>query len=154
MIEFCYPDKSNIDRVKSLYLKHRDSLGIPFERVFDAMLDNKNFVVAMDGELVIGLCGIHFRKRYGFYEVEHLCVDSAYRNQHIAIRMLQILFSKAISQNRRLFCYPVFCAYAIDGMENNKFYDRLCTNYHLVKRKNIVLRRYYFDVEGVMKYGS
>lgn len=138
------PNKDNIEQIKILYKKNKDALGIPYGRVFDAMIDNPNFVVCTteDGK-VVGFCGVHYRPRLGYFEIEHLCVDIYYRKQHIAMTMLHELISKHRSQN-----IP-FCALAIDGMENNNFYDRICDYYVKVPRKYCVLRRYTINTDKV-----
>ena len=139
------PSADNIEQIKILYKKNKDALGIPYGRVFDAMIDNPNFVVCTteDGK-VVGFCGVHYRPRLGYYEIEHLCVDIYHRKQHIAMTMLYELISKYKSQN-----IP-FCALAIDGMENNNFYDRICDYYVKVPRKYCVLRRYTINTDKVI----
>ena len=140
-----HPNRDNIEKIKVLYKKNKDALGIPFGRVFDAMIDNQDFVVCIsDNGEIMGFCGIQYRPRLGYFEIEHLCVDTLYRKQHIATVMLKTLISRY-----RLCCLP-FCALAIDGMENNTFYDRISKGYTKVPRKHCTLRRYIIDVDKVI----
>lgn len=138
------PTKDNIGQIQILYKKNRDALGIPFGRVFDAMIDNPNFVVCtMDDGTVVGFCGVHYRPRLGYFEIEHLCVDIYHRKQHLATTMLRDLINSHKSQD------VPFCALAIEGMPNNAFCDKISKGYERVPRKHCILRRYEIDIDKV-----
>lgn len=154
------PDKSNIDQVIKLYKENRDTLGIPFNRIFDEMVEDKNFLIMVNSNNdVVGFCGFKYKPIKKYYEIEHLCVSPAFRNNHIAIKLLQYhlnfnyvnAFGNSLLPISRTI--PVV-AYAVDGKENNSFYDKISTHYDIVPRKTKVLREYYLDIDRILNYGS
>ena len=124
------PNESQKQEIKDIYIKNRDTLGIPFNRVFDEMVVDKNFFVACEETTnkVIGFCGLKYRPRLKYYEIEHLCVDKEYRKNHVAILMLRYLVVSCYKNKNinKLFSSPTpIVAFAVDGSANNSFYDRL-----------------------------
>lgn len=154
------PDKSNIDQVVTLYKENRDTLGIPFNRVFDEMLEDKNFLIAVDDNgIVAGFCGFKYKPRMRYYEIEHLCVSPQFRNNHIALKLLQYHLNFNYINNLGYSLLPnkpriPVVAYAVDGKENNGFYDKISTKFDNVPRKTKMLRRYYLDIDRILAYGS
>ena len=150
------PNKFNIEQVEKLYKQNRDTLGIPFNRIFSEMLEDKNFLVMEDENgYVVGFCGFKYKKKYGYYEIEHLCVDPKFRNKHVAMTLLQ--FQILLHYNNgvnKLFLAPAVVAYAVDGADNNSFYDKISVRYDIVPKKTKVLRRYWLDVDRIRNYGS
>ena len=154
------PDKSNIDQVVTLYKENRDTLGIPFNRIFDEMLEDKNFLVAVDDNgTVAGFCGFKYKPTKRYYEIEHLCVSPQFRNNRLAIRLLQYHinfnyvnnFGNSLLPNKPRI--PIV-AFAVDGKENNSFYDKVSTHYDVEPRKTKTLRKYYLDIDRILNYGS
>lgn len=154
------PDKSNIDQVVTLYKENRDTLGIPFNRIFDDMLEDKNFLVAVDDNgIVAGFCGFKYKPTKRYYEIEHLCVSPQFRNNRLAIRLLQYHinfnyvnnFGNSLLPNKPRI--PIV-AFAVDGKENNSFYDKVSTHYDVEPRKTKTLRKYYLDIDRILNYGS
>ena len=155
------PDSDKMNQVIKLYKENRDTLGIPFNRVFEELLEDKNFLVAVDSNSnVIGFCGFKYKPRKRYYEIEHLCVSPDYRNQRIAIKLLQyhLNFNYINNLGQSLLPskprYIPVVAYAVDGKENNTFYDKISTHYDIEPRKTKTLRRYYLDIDRILNYGS
>lgn len=154
------PDTSNIDQVISLYKDNRDTLGIPFSRIFERMLEDKNFLIIVDDNgTVAGFCGFRYKPVKKYYEIEHLCVDTKFRNNHLALRLLQyhLNFNYVNNLGTNLLSIglkiPVV-AYAVDGKDNNSFYDKFSSKFDIVPRKTKILRRYYLDIDRILNYGS
>lgn len=155
------PDKANMEQVVKLYKENRDTLGIPFNRVFEELAVDEKFVVALNDEgNVIGFCGFKYKPRKRYYEIEHLCVSSECRNNHIALKLLQYHLNFNYINNLGQSLLPVkpryipVVAYAVDGKENNTFYDKISTHYDNEPRKTKMLRRYYLDIDRILNYGS
>ena len=154
------PDTSNIEQIIRLYKDNRDVLGIPFNRVFDQILGDKTFaVIVLQDNTVAGFCGFKYKPRKQYYEIEHLCVDKKFRNNHFAIILLKhhlennyrpIIRQKLFVQSQRV---PIV-AYAVEGAENNSFYDRFSTRFDVVPKKTKVLREYFLDADRILNYGS
>ena len=160
-MNFCITnlDESNIEQVVALYKQNRDTLGIPFNRVFDELLEDKHFLVAMVNDVVIGFCGFKYKPRKRYYEIEHLCVHPDFRKNHVAIKLLQYHFNFNYINNLGQSLLPnrpriPVVAYAVDGKENNSFYDKISTKYDIEPRKTKTLRRYYLDIDRILNYES
>lgn len=153
------PDESHIEQIKKIYNQNRDTLGIPFSRVFDEMLVDPNFLVLLtDQNTVAGFCGFKYRPRKNYYEIEHLCIDVPYRRKGLAIKLLQfqLNFNYVVNCPRSLLylqSVPVV-AYAVDGKDNNIFYNNISKKFDIVPKKTKILRKYYLDVDRILKYGS
>lgn len=156
----CYiknPSEYDRDDIVTLYKENRATLSIPFSRVFDSMINNKNFWILRSKRTheLIGMCGIKLKPRKAEYEIEHLVVNKKYRNNGYAKILLYVAFSWFTpSKNRkRLFTdltLPV-CAYANVGAENNYFYDKVSNSKSIVHRKTMDLIRYVIDIEKLEK---
>lgn len=154
------PDKKDMDQVKVLYKQNRDTLGIPFNRVFDELLLDKNFLIMKDDNgYVAAFCGFKYKPRKGYFEIEHLCVNLKFRHNHLAIRLLQYHLNFNYVNNFGNSLLPnkpriAVVAYAVDGKENNSFYDKISSRFDKVPRKTKTLRRYYLDIDRILNYGS
>lgn len=143
-------DRNNI---VALYKENRAALSIPFSRVFDSMIGNKNFWILRSKKTneLIGMCGIKLKPRKAEYEIEHLVVSEKYRNQGYAKALLYIAatFFTPTKSRKRLFTdltLPV-CAYANVGADNNRFYDSISSDKSIVHRKTMDLIRYVLDTD-------
>ena len=154
------PNKEDMDQVKVLYKQNRDTLGIPFNRVFDELLLDKNFLVTKDNNgYVVAFCGFKYKPRKGYFEIEHLCVSPEFRHNHLAIKLLQYHLNFNYVNNfgnSLLLNKPRIdvVAYAVDGKENNSFYDKISTRFKIEPRKTKILRKYYLDIDRILAYGS
>ena len=149
------PNESDKESIMRIYKKNRDTLGIPFNRIFDEMIEDKNFIIAVseDGQLA-GFCGFKYKPRKHYYEIEHLCVDDKFRRNKLAIKLLQfhLRFNYTINTKGLFEVRPDVVAYAVEGKPNNVFYDRVSTKYEVVPKQTKVLRKYYLDVEKILNY--
>lgn len=154
----CYiTNPNNYDKkdIVALYKDNRETLSIPFSRVFDAMIDNKNFWILRDKKTheLIGMCGIKLKPRKLEYEIEHLVVNKKYRKHGYARILLYVAFTffTPDKNRKRLFAdltLPV-CAYANVGAENNQFYDAISNDRSVVHRKTMDLIRYVLDIDKI-----
>lgn len=139
--------------IVALYRANRATLSIPFSRVFDAMIGNKNFWILRSRKTneLIGMCGIKLKPRKMEYEIEHLVVNEKYRNHGYAKVLLYVAskFFTPARTRKRLFTdltLPV-CAYANVGAENNQFYASISSSNSIVPRKTMNLIRYVLDTD-------
>lgn len=143
-----------LPQIKTLYKQNRDTLGIPFNRIFDEMVDNTDFVVVVTEDMkLVGFCGFHYRPIKHYYEIEHLCIAEEYRNKGLAILVLQYFILRH-KQTALLPYLPTIVAYAVDGKPNNTFYDKISSSFELAPRKTKMLRKYYLSVDRILNYGS
>ena len=150
-----HPTIDDIQNIKCLYKKNKDTLSIPFERVFDAMLTDKNFwiIKTVDGEL-IGMCGLKLKPRKLEKEIIHLCIDTKFRRQRFATILCRTCLLNFTTSKVKLFQpednIPVV-AYAVKGAENNKFYDKFaCAKLECPKQTKILIR-YTLDINKLLE---
>lgn len=150
-----HPTVSDLPDIKRLYKQNRDTLSIPFSRIFDAMLVDENFwiIKSVDGEL-IGFCGIKLKPRKLEKEIIHLCVAEKFRRQHFASVLCKTCLLKFYQNKHGLFStvdnFPVV-AYAVKGAENNKFYDKLSTLKSECPKQTKILIRYVLDINKLLE---
>ena len=150
---FRHPTRNDMDALIEIYKQNRDTLGIPFSRVFDEIMRLPHFyVIVEDNNKVIAFGGIKEKPRCKEYEIIHLCVAEGYRRQHIGIDFCMYLLQQVKSTDTLLggylFKYPIY-AYAVKDKPNNKFYDCISKGSEIVEKKTTTLIKYEIDYEKI-----
>lgn len=114
-IDYRFATLNDLDNIKALWNKNTSVLGRYFISSLQEEILASKLLVAYDNDILVGFGGVYPRLREGLVEIDGLCVNSAYRGNHIASTLISMM---------QQYGLPIV-AEAVDGADNNKFYEKI-----------------------------
>lgn len=109
-----------------LWKKNRKKLGPCWKVTLEKRIGKGEYYYALEEDKCIGMVCMHYSKKYVRYELDALVISDEYRHRGYGTKLVKYVVDKTRSHNLLDECVPVYLS-ALEGDENNQFYDRFCT---------------------------
>lgn len=133
----------DFDIVKSLWKECKSEFGVPYTKSIVTLIEKRNLHLLFVNDDFVGMCGWRDKS------IICLGVFAKYRGLGYGTRILKKTVALMINNNRLL---PIVAVYsnALDGADNNKFYDKFGEVVDYIDYKTCRTRIYEILVDSLL----